>query len=98
MQHQGQDADHDHRDEALEQGRQQRQNEPAPQRTFVGEQVGGHDSLAVAGSRRVKHAIGEAEAKQQPQGRAVGVQGPDGGRELALEHHLLLDDPADEAA
>ena len=91
-------ADQHDRDRRLQQRREQRQSRAPFQRAFVGEHVGGDHRLAVARSRGVKDAIGEAERDQAPGCARVAVKRMDLGRHQMGEARLFGEKPAGDAA
>ena len=81
-------SDQGYRDAALEQGGQRREDHAAPQRGFAGDHIGGQHGLAVARTRGVKHAVGEARPRQRPEGGAAGFEGFGGGLQFDVKFVL----------
>ena len=94
-QQQHQHAHHDKRRERLDQRRQERQQDAAPHRAAIRQHIGGNHRLAMAGARRMQHAVGEAQRREHQRGaeRACGLEAAHGRGKLAIELRLLLQHP-----
>ena len=93
--YQHQDGDQHQRRQRLDHGGEERQQDAASHRAAVGQHIGGDHRLAVAGPRRVQHAVGEAQECQRQRGaeRIGGLEAAHGRRQLAIDLRLLLQQP-----
>ena len=86
-----------HCGKCLQECGRERQNDAAPPGLFIGDEVGGNHRLAVARTRGMENAVGERDAHEPPERRAVALGGADQAGQFAIEQSLLAQKPAEQS-
>jgi hypothetical protein len=93
VQQHGGDPDERDGDQRLHERRREAHRKTLCERALAGDEIRGDHRLAVAGSRRMEDAVGEANPGERPERRAVALQRQDGRLQAPIKTALDRQNP-----